>query len=261
MRALATLGAALLAAACSADREAVADAPRLDMNTCFAAIDAPDGADSAACPSFLLTTVVEASQVCRDAGGVIRPIEAADIWSLDVDGDGRPEHMFAIDDVVYCEGAPSLFSCGSLGCPKGLYGEREGAWRLLGSLSASSRDAIEVTDTAGAEGFRDLIVGCDPSEECAARWRYVWRNGAYEPRSGEVRGHVVDYAGSIHGLFALAADTTVLATPATDGEPLDSYAAGTEVAIIGTAGTYYYVSPCNACESGFVPAAAIPSAR
>lgn len=255
------LGILILLSACSADRETVADAPRLDMDACFAAIAAAGDADAAACPSFLMTTAIDASRLCREADGVIGPIEAADIWSLDVNGDGRPEHAFAIDDVVYCEGAPGLFSCGSLGCPKALYGERDGAWRPLGAISASSREAIVVTDVAGPDGYRDLILGCDPGEECPVRWRHVWRDGSYEPGSGEVRGHVVDYAGSVHGLFALAADTTLLATPAADGEPLDRYAAGVEVAIIGTAGAYYYVSPCNACESGFVPAAAIPSAR
>ena len=37
---------------------------------------------------------------------------------------------------------------------------------------------------------------------------------------------------------------------------------GTEVAVIGSAegGDYYYVSPCNACASGFVPRAAISQA-
>jgi hypothetical protein len=37
------------------------------------------------------------------------------------------------------------------------------------------------------------------------------------------------------------------------------YDANTEVAIVGTAeqADYYYVSPCNACESGFVPKSAI----
>ena len=230
------------------------------MDACFAAIATGGDADRAACPSFLMATASDASQLCRDAGGIVGPIESADIWRIDVNGDDRPEHAFAIDDVVYCEGAPSVFSCGSLGCPKALYGERDGAWRLLGSLSALSRDEIALADTVHDDGYRDLVVGCNNGEDCV-RWTYIWRNGTYEPTSAEVRGHGVDLASSVHGLFALAADATVLATPTADGEPLDRYSAGTEVAIIGTAGEYYYVSPCNACESGFVAATLIPSAR
>lgn len=257
----ARLGLICLAAACAADRETVADIANLDMDACFAAIATGGDADAAACPSFLMQTAIDAGQACRDAGGLVGAIESADIWSIDVNGDGQPEHAFGIEDVVYCEGAASVFSCGSLGCPKGLYGMRAGAWQFIGSVSASSREAIAVSDTVREDGYRDLVVGCGAGEECAALWRYEWRNGSYEPMSAEVRGHRVEFAESVHGLFALAADATLLATPAADGEPLDRYAAGTEVAIIGTAGEYYYVSPCNACESGFVAAALIPGAR
>jgi len=40
---------------------------------------------------------------------------------------------------------------------------------------------------------------------------------------------------------------------------INRYDAGTEVAIVGTAygAGYYYVSPCNACESGLVPKSAV----
>jgi hypothetical protein len=254
------VSATVLAAACVAEREPAADSADIDIDACFAAIAAGDEADAAACPSFLMQTAVDASQICRDVGGIVGAIEAADIWSIDVNGDDRPEHAFAIDDVVYCEGAASVFSCGSLGCPKALYGERDGAWQFIGSLSARSREEIALADTVREDGYHDLILGCSTGDECV-RWTYIWSNGTYEPESAEVRGHLVDYASSVHGLFALAADTTVLATPTADGEPLDRYAVGTEVAIIGTAGEYYYVSPCNACQSGFVAAALIPGAR
>jgi len=258
--ALLALGALVLATGCSADREATADAGRLDMDACFAAIAGGDDADEAVCPPFLLATAIDAGQICREAGGSIGPIEAADIWSIDVNGDERPEHAFALDEIVHCEGAPSLFSCGSLGCPKALYGERDGTWRLIGSLSALSRDDIALSNAVHADGYRDLVVGCSTAEECV-RWTYAWRDDFYEPVEAVVRGYRVESAESVHGLFALAADTTLLATPSADGATLDRYAAGTEVAIVGTAGDYYYVSPCNACASGFVAAALIPSAR
>jgi hypothetical protein len=251
---------AVVASGCSADREPDATVASLEMESCFAAIAAGGAADAATCPSFLMETAIDAELLCRDAGGTVGPIESADIWSIDVNGDDRPEHAFAIDDVVYCEGAPSLYSCGSLGCPKALYGERDGSWRLIGSLSALSRDDIALSGSMREDGYRDLVVGCTDREDCV-RWTYVWRDDSYEPESADVRGHRVEFADSVHGLFALGADTTLLATPAPDSARLDSYVAGTDVAIIGTAGEYFYVSPCNACESGFVPAALIPSAR
>ena len=82
----------------------------------------------------------------------------------------------------------------------------------------------------------------------------------YEAASVEVRGYPVDFANSVHGLHALVADTTLLATPRADGAALERHSAGTEVDIIGTAeaADYYYVSPCNACASGFVPRTALP---
>ena len=55
------------------------------------------------------------------------------------------------------------------------------------------------------------------------------------------------------------AATTVLAAPSAGARDVGQYDAGIEVAIIGTAerADYYYVSPCNACESGFVPKSAV----
>lgn len=68
----------------------------------------------------------------------------------------------------------------------------------------------------------------------------------------DVRGFDVDVNGPVHGLANIPAATAVLATPKPDGEVLDRYAEGAEVVVIGQAGDYYYVSPCNACKSGFV---------
>jgi hypothetical protein len=55
------------------------------------------------------------------------------------------------------------------------------------------------------------------------------------------------------------AATVVRAAPEAGALEVGRYDAGTELAIIGTleGGDYYYVSPCNACESGFVPKAAV----
>jgi hypothetical protein len=257
------LGAAVIACACAADREPVADETTIDMRACVAAVATSSGSNAAACPAFLFSTVTDAWQSCREAGGRLAPVEPASVWSFDLNGDSRPEHAFEIDDVVYCEQAWSLFSCGSLGCPKGLYAERDGAWQFIGSISASSRDAIEVTDTVHADGYHDFSVGCGTDQECVENWHYLWRDGFYEATSVDVRGYRVAFADSVHGLYPLVEDTTLLATPTTAGPPLDRYGAGTEVAIIGTAeaSAYFYVSPCNACVSGFVPTSALPPLR
>lgn len=66
-----------------------------------------------------------------------------------------------------------------------------------------------------------------------------------------MRGFRVDVASSVHGLYGLTGNTAVLATPTADSKVLGSYGPETEVAIIGQSKDYY-VSPCNACESGFV---------
>jgi hypothetical protein len=74
-----------------------------------------------------------------------------------------------------------------------------------------------------------------------------------------VRGFWVDVSDVVHGLRTLAREAAVLATPVPHGEVLNRYLAGTEFAIIGRArgAPYYYVSPCNACESGFIAEAAL----
>ncbi len=74
-----------------------------------------------------------------------------------------------------------------------------------------------------------------------------------------MRGFRVEVADSIHGLYGLTGDTVLLATPVADGEEIGRYGPDTVVAVIGTAedGGWYYVSPCNACDSGFIARAGI----
>jgi hypothetical protein len=254
------LAAAALVCACTVDNEPAATTTVVDLNFCVATLAASDGKSAAECPAFLATAVTEAWEFCRESGGRLGAVENATVWSIDVNDDRRPEQAFEYNDVVYCENAWSAFECGSRGCPKILYGERDGAWQSIGAISASAREALELAGTKHADGYRDLTVGCASGEDCAERWHYVWRGGYYEAASVEVRGYPVDFANSVHGLHALVADTTLLATPRADGAALERHSAGTEVDIIGTAeaADYYYVSPCNACASGFVPRTALP---
>ena len=60
-------------------------------------------------------------------------------------------------------------------------------------------------------------------------------------------------------MHALTVPVTLRAEPDSAAAGVGRYEAGTLVAVIGTVegGDYYYVSPCNACESGFAPRSAL----
>jgi hypothetical protein len=223
---------------------------------CVQALAAGTGADLIRCPAPLRAAVAEATTVCRDAGGTLSGAQEGNVWALDVDGDGRQELAFDLDGNVQCEGAYSVFSCGSLGCPKSLFELRDGQWTEIASIAANVPEEITLVGPA-ADRHRTLAVCA--KEDCAERWFYEWLGTAYDSTRLEVRGARVDVASSIHGLYPLAADTTLRATPAANAAEVGRYDAGTDVAIVGTAegGDYYYVSPCNACESGFAPRSAV----
>jgi hypothetical protein len=224
---------------------------------CVQAQNAGTGADLIRCPTPLRAALAEAATVCRDAGGMLSGAQEGNVWSIDVNGDERQELVFELDGNVQCEGAYSVFSCGSLGCPKSLYELRDGQWTVIGSLYVSVPEELTLAATPASDGHRTLEVCA--KQGCAERWFYEWLGTAYDSTRLEVRGAPVDVAGSIHGLYTLAAATTLRATPTANAADVGRYDAGTDVAIIGTAdgGAYYYVSPCNACESGFAPRAAV----
>jgi hypothetical protein len=230
----------------------------LDLKRCVAAVDADAASAARECHGFLRGPLVGAREACRSAGGTLEPAAVPNVWALDVHGDGRNEYAFDYDGIAVCTGAASAFSCGSLGCPKELYEERGGAWAQLGEVYADSADALEVL-AAAHDGYHDLRVGCGAVEPCNERWHYVWRADHYERDEVEARGYRVGFAESEHGLRAADGDLAVLAAPKRDAAVLEVYPPRTELAIVGTVvgADYYYVSPCNACESGFVPVSAL----
>jgi hypothetical protein len=236
----------------------VVAAADLGLSRCVAAL--ADGAAAAArnCRGFLIAPLAAAREACRTAGGDLAAATMPNVWAVDVNGDGRDEYAFDYDGIAVCTGAASAFSCGSLGCPKELYEERGGAWVQLGEIYADSPDALEVL-AAARGGYRDLRVGCGAVEPCNERWHYVWRGDHYERDELEARGYRVAFADSVHGLRAADGDLAVLAAPKRDAAVLEVYPPRTELAIVGTVvdADYYYVSPCNACESGFVPKSAL----
>jgi hypothetical protein len=233
---------------------------RIDISRCFDLIATTSERDPARCPAFLLELVEQAQRTCDEAGGTLRPLSPANVWAVDVNGDGSRELSFEYDGNVACEGAWSLFDCGSLGCPKMLYEEHAGAWRVIAAdIYADSMESLEVIPPAAGQGYGTLRVGCGGEAVCPEYWFHTWMGTAYERERVEVRGFPVSFAKSVHGLYPLAGKTALLATPEPDSTVIANYDTTTDVAIIGTTARadYYYVSPCNACESGFVPVAAV----
>jgi hypothetical protein len=224
---------------------------------CVQALQSGGGADLIRCPTPPREAVAEAMSICKEAGGTLSGLPEGDVWAIDVDGDGRQELSFEVGANVACEGAYSIFSCGSLGCPRALYELREGVWTVIGGLSAITPEDVTLARAAASDGHRTIEV-CQ-QERCRERWFYEWSGTAYDSTRLEVGGARVDVAGSIHGLYPLAAATTVLPTPTANAAAGERYDAGIEVAIIGMTedGDYYYVSPCNACDSGFVARTAV----
>jgi hypothetical protein len=233
--------------------------PSISIAHCLDTIDLPNSRNEARCPGFLAEPLKEARQICADAGGTLTATPSTDIWKLDVDGDAIPEFIFEYAGNVQCEGAWSVFDCGSLGCSKALYQKHRGAWRMIAAISADSPQTLELTDVAAAHGYRDLRVGCEGDDPCPVYSYYHWDGGQYEPTHLEVRGHRVEFGNSIHGLYGLTGAIDVFTEPTKGAATAGHYAADTIVAIVGTATglDYYYVSPCNACDSGFIPKSSV----
>jgi hypothetical protein len=222
---------------------------------CIASLERGALLDLIRCPTALREAVAGADAQCREAGGTLEGVAEGNVWAIDVNDDGRSELAFELDGNVTCTDAWSLFACGSAGCPKTLYELRDGAWTAVGSVFAAWPEHVTLGAARSADGHRSLEVCSD--DGCPERWIYEWQGAGYDTTRGEVRGTRVDIVGSVSGLHTLASATTVRATPRANGADVGRYEAGTDVAIIGTAGDWYYVSPCNACESGFVPRTAV----
>ena len=256
---LPVFAAAALLAAFSSRAQTVRAVPLTSVSPahCVDTLAQRAATDPLRCPAALRTAVVEAQTLCRDAGGTLTGAKEGDVWALDANGDGRNELLFELDPNVICEGAWSVFSCGSLGCPKTLYELREGEWVAVGRISVEAPEQVTLARTAVADGHRTIEVCA--KDDCVERWTYEWLGSTYEATRIEVRGTRVDVAGSIGGLYELSAATTLRAQPSSRATEMGHYDAGTEVAILGTAagGDYFYVSPCNACDSGFAPRAAL----
>lgn len=257
-RLLPVLGAAGLLAACGGEAQPRVAAPLGGISPahCVESIERGVAADPVRCPAPLRAELESARGICREAGGTLEGLPEGDVWGIDVNGDGRQEIAFELEGNVACRDAWSVFSCGSLGCAKGLYELRGGTWQLIAALSATGPERVEV-GAPSRDGYGTLAICAQ--EQCAERWFYEWRDGSYERTRVEVLGARVAFAEHSGDLRPLLAATAVLAAPRAGAAEVGRYEAGFDVVIIGTAetGDYYYVSPCNACESGFVPTSAV----
>ena len=194
---------------------------------------------------------------CGEVGGRLSPAPSPSLSALDVNGDGEFELLYDPTENYGCVAAPSLFSCGSLGCPVFLFERRAGRWSAIGSLSAMDAPGVEILMPQADPGYGTLRGGCAGERPCEEWTYYQWIEGSYQPTMIGAGGHWVDIANA--GLWTLVSDTPVLTSPSAAAAVLERYPIGTEMVIIGDArGTpYKYVSPCNACMSGFIDPAAL----
>ncbi len=229
---------------------------RFDLAPCFEENLTDEAAASSRCPSFALLSLDYMTHECAAVGGLLRPVAEPVAWSLDVDGDASAEVLLDLTQNVDCQGAPGVFSCGSLGCPFFLYAKRNDAWIELGAINADDAPAIEVLD-APAGKPAPLRGGCNGLKPCSEMTHYEWNGKTYERKWIEFRGNPVDVAPG--GLWTLNADTKLIAAPNKRAPVIDEYAAGTAVVVLGDArgAPYKLVSPCNACQHGFVEITAL----
>ena len=234
-------------------------APSISIAHCLDVISKGAARNDVQCPGFLIEPLKQAQQTCIEASGKLVATPTSSVWTLDVDGDASAEYAFEYDGNVSCEGAWSVFECGSLGCPKTLYQKHDDTWRGIAEIWASGPEMLEVVDASPNGTYRDLRVGCPGKDPCSEYWYYHWTGDQYERSHLDVRGQRVEFAHSVHGLYGLVGETDVLASPTVGTAVVGHYGSDTEVEIVGTAESagYYYVSPCNACDSGFVPKSAV----
>ena len=172
------LGAAVFAFDGAAQTEHATKLTSVSPAHCIATLERRVAADPLRCPSALREAVIEASTMCRQAGGTLMGAAEGNVWAIDVNGDGRNELAFALADNVSCTGVYNLFACGSLTCPKSLYELRDGAWKSIGSISAETPEHLTL-GPAGADSHRPLVV-CSQNR-CAVRQVYEWQGTSYEP--------------------------------------------------------------------------------
>jgi hypothetical protein len=179
------LGAALFASDGAAQAVHATKLTSISPAHCVATLERGVPADPLRCPSALREAVVEAMAMCRQAGGTLAGAAEGNVWAIDVNGDGRNELALSLTDNVSCTGAPTLFSCGSLRCPKDLYELRDGRWKIVGRFSAETPEQVTL-GPASADGHHSLVV-CS-QDRCTDRVILEWAAGGYSVAPAETIG-------------------------------------------------------------------------
>ena len=228
----------------------------VDMSQCLRIASKQARPDEARCPGFIVSALIEARKTCREVGGKLVAMPQTTLSAIDVNTDSQPEYLFDYTQNVSCDGAASAFDCGSTGCGLSLYGRLGNQWQIIGNLPERSA-AISTLPTARGQ-YADLRVACEGAG-CAEIQRYEWNGKSYDLAGFEVRGHAVDIPLSRGQIWKFTRAVTVLADPKRGAKTLGQYKTDSFPVILGKArgAPYYYVSPCNACESGFVEQSAM----
>lgn len=233
----------------------VAPVTDIDLNVCLARARGEATSTGVACPTFITKGLGESIAGCKEAGGIVVAATTPSLYSLDVNLDGRRELLYDMSANFSCEGALLYFSCGSQGCPVGIFEQRPDEWTAIGDVRDG--EGVEVVPGAAGSAYGTIREGCRGVRPCDEVRYSTWDGSAYQLTAIEARGHWVDFDND--GLWRLTKDSAVLATPMPGAATLDSYVQGTEMIVLGTArgSQFKYVSPCNACASGFIDPAVL----
>lgn len=243
-------------AAKPSDESVVRKTEGIDLGYCLKAATGKARPDESKCPGFITqrdSGLAEAIQTCRQMGGALKPAPDATIYSLDINGDGQKEFLYEIGANFQCDSSASLFSCGSSDCPWTLYRKEQGKWHNLGAIYGGTR--ISVVPSAGKSSHPDLKVLCDDTNACDSA-AYHWDGARYQQIETSMKGYTIQQLGPpLQGkLITLQRKVKVLAEPRPGSRSVGEYGKGATFVIAGRAkgSDYLYVSPCNACQSGFV---------
>jgi hypothetical protein len=232
----------------------VKEAEGIDLAYCLKIAAGKVRPDDNKCPGFISDKQVisDSAKYCHEVGGTLKPNPRATIFSLDIDGDGQSEYLYEFNANFYCDGAASLFSCGDSECLKVMYRKEQGKWRDIGAFNGTG---IYVLPNTGKTPYPDLKVLCDDTGQCDSI-TYRWNGDKYEEIALSLRGYtILRLSPPLQGkLITLQRKLKVLAEPRAGSLGVGEYDRGSIFAIAGQAkgSDYLYVSPCNACEAGFI---------
>jgi hypothetical protein len=75
----------------------------IDLAHCVAVASQKARPDETRCPGFIGAAVASGMQTCGEAGGKLVPHATPAVWSVDVNGDGKPEYLFELSANVECD--------------------------------------------------------------------------------------------------------------------------------------------------------------